>query len=45
MWANEQTVREIYLKPFEIAVKEATYEEKYISDTDGTVSTRTAPAS
>ena len=44
MWANEQTVREIYLKPFEIAVKEATYEEKYISDTDGTVSTRTAPA-
>ena len=43
MWATEQTLREIYLKPFEITVKESTYEEKYISDTEGTISTRTAP--
>jgi beta-glucosidase len=44
VWANEQTAREIYLKPFEITVKESTYEEKYISDDNGTVSTKTMPA-
>ena len=29
-WANEQTVREIYLKAFEIAIKEATIDLKYL---------------
>ncbi len=43
-WADEQTIRETYLKPFEIAVKNATYEEKYISDEDGTVTTVTKKA-
>lgn len=33
-WATEQTVREIYLKAFEIAVKEATTDLKYV-DHDG----------
>ncbi|MBW3089480.1 beta-glucosidase [Bifidobacterium miconisargentati] len=43
-WATEQTVREIYLKPFEIAVKEAKKTIKYISDDKGTVSTKTMRA-
>ena len=33
-WANEQTVREIYLKAFEIAIKEATVDLKYL-DSEG----------
>ena len=44
MWANEQTVREIYLKPFEIAVKESEYEMKYIADDEGNTATKTMPA-
>lgn len=36
-WANEQAVREIYLKPFEIAVKDARSTENYISDDKGTM--------
>lgn len=36
-WANEQAIREIYLKPFEITVKKATNKIKYISDNKGTV--------
>ena len=36
-WANEQAIREIYLKPFEISVKTATATIKYISDENGTV--------
>lgn len=39
-WANEQAVREIYLKPFEIAVKEARSTEKYIGDSKGTMTTK-----
>ena len=33
-WANEQTVREIYLKAFEIAIKEAAVDLKYL-DSEG----------
>lgn len=36
-WANEQAIREIYLKPFEITVKTATQTIKYIADENGTV--------
>ncbi|WP_165443548.1 glycoside hydrolase family 3 C-terminal domain-containing protein [Olsenella sp. Marseille-P4559] len=42
-WATEQVAREIYLRPFETTIKEATYEMKYISDDKGTVSTKTMP--
>lgn len=44
VWATEQTIREIYLKSFEIAVKEARKTIKYTSDSDGTVSTKTMRA-
>lgn len=40
LWATEQTIREIYLKAFEIPVKEAAKTLKYISDEQGTVSTK-----
>lgn len=39
-WATEQTMRELYLRPFEIAVKESVMTIKYISDDNGTVSTK-----
>ncbi len=39
-WATEQTAREIYLRQFEIPVKEASCEMKYISDDKGTVTTK-----
>ena len=42
-WATEQTAREIYLRPFEITVKESSTEMKYISDDQGTVETVTMP--
>ena len=44
VWATEQTIREIYLKPFETGVKEAMKTIKYISDDNGTVSTKTMRA-
>lgn len=34
-WANEQTIREIYLKPFEIAVKNVTMPVTFIADQEG----------
>ena len=36
-WAREQTMRELYLKPFEIAVKEAKMTIRYTKDTEGNV--------
>ena len=44
VWADEQTMREIYLKPFEICVKEAMTQLKYIEDDQGTVATKTIRA-
>lgn len=44
-WADEQTIREIYLKPFEIVVKTAETEIKYIADTEGTIATKKMKAS
>ncbi|MDC4232918.1 glycoside hydrolase family 3 C-terminal domain-containing protein [Actinomyces sp. B33] len=38
-WANEQTIRELYLKPFEIAVKGVTSQVDYIADEQGTTAT------
>lgn len=40
VWANEQAMREIYLAPFRYAVQNAETQMKYISDVNGTVSTR-----
>ncbi|WP_053228395.1 glycoside hydrolase family 3 protein [Spirochaeta cellobiosiphila] len=40
VWATEQTIREIYLKPFEIAVKEARMNLKFIDDTEGEMKTK-----
>ena len=37
-WATEQAMREIYMKPYEITIKEAMMSIKYISDAEGTVS-------
>ena len=39
-WANEQAIREIYLRPFEICVKNAKTTINYISDENGTMSTK-----
>lgn len=36
-WANEQAIREIYLKPFEMAVKDVSSKVDYIADENGTV--------
>ncbi|MBO6154439.1 MAG: glycoside hydrolase family 3 C-terminal domain-containing protein [Lachnospiraceae bacterium] len=40
-WADEQTMRELYFRAFEIAIKEAESTIKYISDENGTVSEKT----
>ena len=37
-WLNEQALREIYLKPFELAIKNSLVTVNYISDELGTVS-------
>ena len=43
-WATEQTIREIYLKPFEMAVKNISMNVRYVSDEDGTISETTVGA-
>lgn len=43
-WATEQTVRELYLKPFEMAVKHISMKVEYVSDKDGSVSESTIGA-
>lgn len=44
VWANEQALRELYLKPFEYTVKHASAAVRYISDGEGTMSERELPA-
>lgn len=44
IWATEQTIRETYLKAFEIGIKEARKTIKYIADEKGTVATKTMKA-
>ncbi|MFK4790334.1 glycoside hydrolase family 3 C-terminal domain-containing protein [Microbacterium sp. ZW T5_56] len=43
-WATEQTIREVYLKPFEIAVKNIKMNVKFLADDVGTVSETTIGA-
>ena len=43
IWATEQTMRECYLRQFEIAIKTPSVDMKYISDDKGTMSTKTMP--
>lgn len=43
-WADEQTIRELYLKAFEIPVKEAKYSLNYIADVNGTMTSKTMRA-
>lgn len=43
-WLTEQALREIYLKPFELALKTARKTIRYLSDEEGTVKTRTMRA-
>ncbi|WP_245566828.1 glycoside hydrolase family 3 C-terminal domain-containing protein [Jonesia quinghaiensis] len=43
-WANEQTIREIYLKPFEMAVKNIEMPVPYIADDNGTIEETTVGA-
>ena len=39
-WANEQVIRELYNRPFEIAIREARKTIKYTADQEGTVKTK-----
>ncbi|QGQ20929.1 beta-glucosidase [Cellulomonas sp. JZ18] len=39
-WADEQTMREIYLKAFELPLKNTSAEMRYVADDEGTVATR-----
>lgn len=43
-WATEQSMRECYLRQFEIAVKEPRMEVSYIADDKGTLATAEMPA-
>ena len=43
-WADEQTMRELYLKAFEIAVEDAVMTIKYIADEEGNVASKTMRA-
>ncbi|MDE0573606.1 glycoside hydrolase family 3 C-terminal domain-containing protein [Demequina sp. B12] len=43
-WATEQVIREIYLKPFEIGVKNITMDVTYLADDEGTVAETTIGA-
>ncbi len=43
-WATEQTIRETYLKPFEIATKNAKQKLKYIDSNTGELETKTIRA-
>ena len=43
-WATEQTLREVYLKPFEMAIKGVSMDVQYVSDEDGTISETTIGA-
>ncbi len=40
IWCKEQAIRETYLKGYEICIKNAVSHVKYISDDEGTVSTK-----
>lgn len=44
VWANEQAIREIYLKPFEMAVKNIEMPVPYIADKDGKTAEATVGA-
>lgn len=44
VWANEQAVRELYLRPFEYTVKNASASVKYIADSQGTMAEKELPA-
>lgn len=43
-WATEQTIRELYLKPFEMAVKNISMDVRYLADEDGTIAETTVGA-
>lgn len=43
-WATEQTIRELYLKPFEMAIKDVTMDLTYIADDEGTLAEATVGA-
>jgi beta-glucosidase len=43
-WATEQTIRELYLKPFEMVVKGVSTDVRYLADDDGTLAETTVGA-
>ncbi|PKQ25911.1 MAG: beta-glucosidase [Actinobacteria bacterium HGW-Actinobacteria-4] len=44
VWATEQAIREVYLKPFEMGVKNITMDVQYLADDQGTLATTTIGA-